>query len=294
MNNNIENEFSLIFRDYKHSIGSGFGTFVTGLPENISKVIREMPYQNLCLALVKGEELPSETLDAICAFMGETEKPIIICDSDNWTNHLILLRDLANSWQVVKKTFFYFENLLPMPDDRVVCSFSSLESAIEWLSENMSIDESWFPSYETLAKLGKEGTEYTKILQDYKNSQFLRLLKEYGLTIVFNRTRKAVILKNNNNVEAHFSIFDNSWQDTPTDKTQLNSQVREFLTMLLQRGLQDGRDSLVVFADNYGYTDIENAAEPYIAASAFAWELRQVLPSGEFTNFINDLEYLPR
>lgn len=74
-------------------------------------------------------------------------------------------------------------------------------------------------------KIAAVSDEYAKRLREYDDSKFLKFLENFGLTIVFYKSKREVILKNNKK-EARFSIFDQSWQDTPIDKTQLNAQAR--------------------------------------------------------------------
>ena len=142
-----------------------------------------------------------------------------------------------------------------------------------------------------LSKIAAVSDDYGRRLREYDDSKFLKFLENYGLTIVFDKSNEKVILKNNKK-EARFSIFENSWQDTPTDKIQLNAQAGAFLSHNFQTMLLDARDSLMEFIDAYGYDDVEEALESYIAASALAWELRKVLPSCEFDNFVDGLEYI--
>ena len=142
-----------------------------------------------------------------------------------------------------------------------------------------------------LSKITAVSDEYVRRLREHANSKFLKFLENYGLTIAFDKNNEKVILKNNKK-EARFSIFENSWQDTPTDKIQLNAQAGAFLSHNFQTMLLDARDSLIEFSDAYGFDDLEEALDSYIAASVLAWELRKVLPNGEFTNFVDELEYI--
>lgn len=142
-----------------------------------------------------------------------------------------------------------------------------------------------------LSKIAAVSDDYGRRLREYDDSKFLKFLENYGLTIAFDKNNGEVILKNNKR-EARFSIFDDSWQNTPIDKIQLNAQAGAFLSHKFQTTLLDARDSLIEFSDAYGFDDLEEALDSYIAASVLAWELRKVLPNGEFTNFVDELEYI--